>query len=286
MNAVTKVHTPDAEIMEAVLADGDLSRLSPSQRVNYYFAVCTSRGLNPLTRPFDYIKLNGKLVLYAKRDCTDQLRNLDGISVQITSRSTEDDLYIVTARATDARGRSDEDYGAVSVKGLVGEARANALMKALTKAKRRVTLSICGMGMNDESEVEGIPGAVIERADLRPVETYEHAPAQQAIAPPAAPITDKQRDAVDRLEARIDACEVEDDLHKITMDAAISAWRTRLAAQRPELDTRIADALGAKYEALTAGRLDDAMAEAGDEAETAKSQSDLRERSDLREEPA
>ena len=32
-------------------------------------------------------------------------------------------------------------------------------MKAVTKAKRRVTLSICGLGMLDETEVESIPGA-------------------------------------------------------------------------------------------------------------------------------
>src|SRR5262249_53952504 len=32
-------------------------------------------------------------------------------------------------------------------------------MRALTKAKRRVTLSICGLGMLDESEIESIKGA-------------------------------------------------------------------------------------------------------------------------------
>jgi hypothetical protein len=33
-------------------------------------------------------------------------------------------------------------------------------MKCETKAKRRVTLSFCGLGMLDESEVESVPGAV------------------------------------------------------------------------------------------------------------------------------
>src|SRR5690606_14334225 len=36
---------------------------------------------------------------------------------------------------------------------------ANALMKAETKAKRRATLSICGLGMMDESEIETVEGA-------------------------------------------------------------------------------------------------------------------------------
>jgi len=34
-------------------------------------------------------------------------------------------------------------------------------MKCETKAKRRATLSICGLGMLDESELETIPGAVV-----------------------------------------------------------------------------------------------------------------------------
>jgi hypothetical protein len=35
----------------------------------------------------------------------------------------------------------------------------NALMKAVTKAKRRLTLSLVGLGWLDETEVETIPGA-------------------------------------------------------------------------------------------------------------------------------
>jgi hypothetical protein len=47
----------------------------------------------------------------------------------------------------------------VATVGLKGDALANALMKAETKSKRRVTLSICGLGMLDETEVDTIPDA-------------------------------------------------------------------------------------------------------------------------------
>jgi hypothetical protein len=53
----------------------------------------------------------------------------------------------------------------------------NALMKAVTKAKRRVTLSICGLGMLDETEVETIPSArpvtVQETGEIVEGETVE-----------------------------------------------------------------------------------------------------------------
>jgi len=151
---------PDAgAIVENVVVKGDLKELSPVERANYYGAVCKSIGLNPLTKPFEYITLNGKLTLYARKDATDQLRSLRGVSVTIVSREQVGDVYMVIARATTPDGRTDESIGAVTVGSLKGDALANALMKAETKAKRRVTLSICGLGMLDETETETIPGA-------------------------------------------------------------------------------------------------------------------------------
>jgi hypothetical protein len=150
--------------VEAALVDGDLSRLSVPDRIAYYMRTCESLGLNPLTKPFAYLKLNGKLVLYPLRDCTDQLRKLNRVSITIASRETVGDCYIVTARATMPDGRCDESTGVVPLGKLNGENLANAYMKAETKAKRRATLSICGLGMVDDSEVDSIPGA--QRVDV------------------------------------------------------------------------------------------------------------------------
>jgi hypothetical protein len=155
----TTASAPDVQAIEQLLIAGDLARLTPTQRVSYYKAVCDSLGLNPLTRPFDYITLNGKLTLYAKRDCTDQLRKIHGVSITKLERELTEDIYTVTAYAQDVNGRTDTALGAISLGGLKGEARANAVMKCETKAKRRVTLSICGLGMTDETETESIPNA-------------------------------------------------------------------------------------------------------------------------------
>jgi hypothetical protein len=146
-----------SEVVEKVVIGGDLAGLNAAQRAEYYGAVCRSLGLNPLTKPFEYLDLNGKLRLYALRDCADQLRRLHGISIYIANRERTSDLYVVTARAKDRHGREDESTGAVTVGNLKGDALANALMKAETKAKRRVTLSIAGLGWLDETELETIP---------------------------------------------------------------------------------------------------------------------------------
>lgn len=156
----TNVQT--ADLAEQVAVVGDLAQLTPAQRMAYYSRVCESLGINPFTQPFQYIRLNNKLVLYATRTAADQLRRRNGVSLDAPRVEFADGLVIVTVTGRDDQGRTDTEIGAVPLGNLQGEARANAIMKAVTKAKRRLTLSICGLGWLDESEVETI-------RDARPV---------------------------------------------------------------------------------------------------------------------
>jgi len=142
-----------SDIMEALIARGDLSKLSPDERAKYYVRVCESIGINPMTQPLAYITLNGRLVLYAKKECTDQLRSIYGVSITELTERERDGVFTVIARVRDKTGRDDMATGAVHIDGLRGENLANAMMKAETKAKRRATLSICGLGFLDESEL-------------------------------------------------------------------------------------------------------------------------------------
>lgn len=165
--ALTEVSQVSAETLEHVLGTGDISKLSTPQRVEYYRKTCESLGLNPLTRPIRFLTLNGQMQLYFTRDGTDQLRRVNGITLHVVDKVAEGGVYAVTVRARDKHGREDEDIGAV-VLPQGGESRANALMKAITKAKRRVTLSICGLGHTDESELDTMPGARVFDADEEP----------------------------------------------------------------------------------------------------------------------
>lgn len=153
------LNTISGEILAGLILNSDLKALSLPQRVEYVIGLCRREKIDPALKPFELIEMNGKLVPYANKSCTEQLRTRDKISLTITSREFVESVYIVTARATTPEGRTDESAGAVAVKNARGEflnadAIANAVMKAETKAKRRVTLSICGLGMMDESEID------------------------------------------------------------------------------------------------------------------------------------
>lgn len=178
-----------AEIVERVIIAGDLSKLSAGERVDFYRKTCESLNLNPLTKPFEYITLNGKLTLYATRNCTDQLRARQHVSVRIVSREKLDDIYVVAAQATLPDGRFDESIGAVNIKGLSGDNLANAFMKAETKAKRRATLSIVGLSFADETEIDTIPSA--QRTTVNP-ETGEILDTPHAVSASSDRASDKQ----------------------------------------------------------------------------------------------
>lgn len=145
--------------IEKVLVTGDLKALTPEQRTRYYQQVCQSLGLNPLTKPFDYLVLNNKLVLYANRNCAEQLRRVYSVSIVEMSQQVHEGIVTTIVKGRDSAGREDMASASVVLAGLKGEALANAYMKAETKAKRRLTLSMCGLGMLDETEVESIPNA-------------------------------------------------------------------------------------------------------------------------------
>jgi len=186
---------------EQLLINNDLAKLSVEQRVQYYNDVCKSLGLNPLTRPFDFITLNGKLQLYAKKDATDQLRRIYQVSVNELTHDHKESLglYIVTASGANGQGRGDSSTGAVSIKGLAGDNLANAIMKAETKAKRRLTLSLCGLGILDETEIESAQperiATIVDGQVIIDPETQKSL-AERPIEAPKKPFARKKKESV------------------------------------------------------------------------------------------
>ena len=163
----TQVQEIDLTSISKLILKGDLSGLSEKEKVEYYGALCKSLNLNPMLKPFDYITFvrDGKQfeMLYATKSCAEQLRKIHGISVIETTRTITDEYVVYDVKVQDSTGRTDTGTGVVSLVAtrkdgtkykLTGTAYADAIMKAETKAKRRATLSISGLGMLDETELD------------------------------------------------------------------------------------------------------------------------------------
>ncbi|WP_243526670.1 hypothetical protein [Bacillus pseudomycoides] len=108
--------------------------------------------------------------MYARKNCSDQLRKIHGIDAEIVHRGQIETTVYVEVRVTDKSGRKDTAMGAVPISTEDGRKispvqLAHALMTCETKAKRRATLSLCGLAMMDETEVDTLPG--VERFDIQ-----------------------------------------------------------------------------------------------------------------------
>lgn len=188
------------DLAERLMVQGDLALLQPQERLLYYQQLCRSLGLNAIARPFEYVLLKGKLSLYATKEAAAQLRVKRGVSFTKMVVSQHSDLLIVDIEARDNEGRVDMDQGAASIAGLRGEELVNARLKAITKAKRRVTLSLCGLGTLDESEVDSIQGARKVSADQ--AHTMQVVEGEAVALPPGPPPAAPERPQEPRKEQR------------------------------------------------------------------------------------
>lgn len=259
MNAITAASGVSESTLIDVLATGNLRNLTDRQRLEYLSATCRSLGLNPLTRPIRFMQLSGQVVAYATRDAADQLRALKGVSVRITKQEAADGVYTVTVQATDKNGRTDEEIGAVPFGDLKGEARANAVMKAITKAKRRVTLSICGLGLIDETEAYSVAADARDRGDNPVLDMDAGAvigdeiPSRIMDAPEPEPRKPTLRQKLAAAVGRINGATTEDDLHEwvgSTDRAALVDW---LRANKPDFAAEIEAAESAAFARLREG---------------------------------
>lgn len=148
---------------------GDFSLLTDDERAAHYDSICIRLGLNPLTKPLEYLRLNGKLVLYVNRGGTDQLASIHQITRRMVDGPREmsvggTKLIYAACEATLPTGRAEVSVATVPIND-----PANVLMRAETKAKRRATLSILGLGMLDETEIQDMDQSKVERSGPAPV---------------------------------------------------------------------------------------------------------------------
>ena len=183
--------------LEKIILNSDLSSLSGEQRVNFYYQVCDQYGLDPFTRPFEFIKMNGKLVLYATKSCASALQELKSISVEIVKQEAFQDVWIVTVRGTRADEKAAdgrviaENVGITPIKGLSGDQLSNSIMKAVTKAQRRLILQMCGLGSTDETELQSIANVSPQPVVKVEVDEQGDIAAEEVIEPEPSPVAQR-----------------------------------------------------------------------------------------------
>lgn len=233
-NDLARTGTLDPAALESLVLRGDISGLTATQRVQYYLGMCRILGLDAATQPLAYLRLSGKEVLYVTRGATDRLAAMHSLNREIIDGPKVIDLagtklVIAVCRATLPGGRYETATATLPLSD-----HATVLMKAETKAKRRATLAILGLGLLDETEVDSIPGAEVD--SIPGAQTVEPAPAR-----PAVDISD----ALDALAAA-GSCEAVVTAYR----AAHDSLRRIVSLDAPEAAEPLASLLAAAREAL------------------------------------
>lgn len=157
-----------AAVARSLSTSGDYSSMTREEKAALYLSVSKALGLDPRMAPLAFITIDGREVLYANKGATDQLARVHRVTRTVTDgpkiitietaggRSLA--LAYCQVEASLADGRRETDIGTVPVFD-----PANAMMHAITKAKRRATLAILGLGMLDVAEVADVAAAAPDR---------------------------------------------------------------------------------------------------------------------------
>lgn len=225
-----------------IVFNNNFQGMTKEQRLFYVNKLCEHLGLNPLLAPFQFIELGAgrekKLTLYATKGCAEQLRFNSNVSTRIIEEKEENDMYMVKVEGSLPNGRVDQSIAYLP---LVAPERiwdnatnrykttgkivrlshadlANAKMKCETKAKRRVTFSLCGVPFMDDIDVENIK----EQEKLVPVSPEVEKPvsiltsARDTYIALSKKITDSA--SVDELNANWES--IQEDLKQLNQPAA------------------------------------------------------------------
>ena len=139
----------DKGIQDVLTKDaGRCDRLNEEQRADYINYLCGKIGIDPTFRPVDLIKTKNGIKPYLNKGASELIRDIRKISIDDMQIKDVNGMWVATCRVRNAEGRCDTDIGVCLKDGTSASPmnQNDSLMKAVTKAKRRATLSMCGLG--------------------------------------------------------------------------------------------------------------------------------------------
>lgn len=166
----------------AIIRRGGTAGLTPEEKARYLQALCKSLGINELTMPIQFITFQGKEIAYVTRGATDQLAAKHNVSRFVVEGPCLKDfsgtkLLYCRVEAKMPNGRCDTSIATSSAR--IDE---NSLMKVESKAKRRATLSILGLGMLAEEEADDLSASQSGPATNQPRAQAEKASPSKALS--------------------------------------------------------------------------------------------------------
>ena len=151
-----------AKDYQKVLLEKDLAPLSVEKQTSFMLQNCEHLGINPIVRPFELIKFNGKSVLYLTASGCENIASNLAISFKILKKEVDRENGIASIEiegvVPSMNGKPERrdvstaylPIGIASLKDgsmkiFTGLEFANTMMKLETKARRRLIIRLAGL---------------------------------------------------------------------------------------------------------------------------------------------
>lgn len=162
VDSAALVPSDEETIKEAanLMVTGDLSKMTMVQKAQFLYKLAKAEGIPPFPPPYAIGKDNmGKEKIISTKNRAESLRKRDGISTKTLYKGPlrmgsefNMEYYEVEVEGSTRDGRTATGTGVNYIKGAMGQELANKIMGCETKAQNRVTNSLSGSGLMDETE--------------------------------------------------------------------------------------------------------------------------------------
>jgi hypothetical protein len=143
--------------------NGSVSHFDKSQKQALLSKLCITLGLNEELQPFRiYQNIRGEEYIYATKECCAQLRHREHINImEVGEPIFSNNTISVRVKGNNKHGRESWEIGSVgTTESMTSAEIAHGVMTAVTKAKRRLTLCLSGLGVLADVELEDMAQVV------------------------------------------------------------------------------------------------------------------------------
>lgn len=164
----------DSKIIISLLGgNGDISNHTYSEKKAIIIQICNSLGLRYETNPIHIYKrhdVGGEFIYVTKEGCA-QLRHIYNININnIYVPKIINNVLIVKASGENIYGRKSTELGSIFLsKEIKDEKLSWAILTATTKAKRRLTLCLSGLGLLADIEATELGEAIVFCEEKKPI---------------------------------------------------------------------------------------------------------------------
>jgi hypothetical protein len=165
-----------AHILTNLGLNGSVSHFDKSQKQALLSKLCITLGLNEELQPFRiYSNTRGEEYIYATKECCAQLRHRECISIhEIGEPIFANSTISVRVKGSNKHGRESWEIGSVGVVPELSPSQvAHGVMTAVTKAKRRLTLCLSGLGVLADVELEDMNSVVTNGTEQQTLDSID-----------------------------------------------------------------------------------------------------------------